>query len=210
MEQFNNYMLSHSVIEFLSMLFWIAGCIIFLIGMCLLIADRATLRSIDKFNRRFPVLPSAKLRAESCDAQCTQNRHVRWLGLAFIAGAVYALHGLVTGADTAALLRVLNIDADFFVLSFWVIEWIRWALVAGNVFAVSAGLALMIYPKAFYILEKRNGVRVPIERSVLGSDDKNFTLDDWVATNPHIAASAIIVAGLVPMADFGAILFGIY
>lgn len=209
MEYFNNYVLSHSVIELVAVMFLIAGFMTFVTGVCLLVGCGETLRFFDELNRRVFALRSMKSIADSRDVQHIEQRHLRWIGLAFIAGAAYALHGLITGFGTAALLHMFGVKPEIFSPAFWVVECVRWLLIAGNLLAIAAGFMLGIFPRAFFFLEARDGPWFSVQRAAQGPDKKNFTLDGWVAEFPHSVAWIIIVAGLVPMGDFGAMLYGI-
>jgi len=209
MEHFNDYVLSRPVIELLAVLFWMTGLIVFLTGMCLLISDGATLRYLERLNRRVFAQRLGTPMADTPEVRCIEQRHLRWIGLAFIAGAAYALQGLITSIDTAALLQFFNVEARFFDIAFWAIEGIRWALIAGNGFAIVAGLMLSIFPKAFYLLGARGVSQVSIQLEAHGPENKHFTLDGWVSKNPQVVGWIIIVAGLVPMGDLGAMLYGI-
>ena len=208
MEYFSNYMLSHPVLDFLYMLFWIAGFIIFLTGMCLLIGERVTLQRLEELTRQVLSPHSVKLNADIREIQRIEKRHLRWVGLAFMVGAVYALHGLITGFDTAALVYVLNVKGRLFIPAFWAIECIRWVLVAGNVFAIIAGFILCIFPNVFFIFNAHGGPSFSLQGAAPGPGKKNFTLDGWATEYPRVVGWLIVVAGLVPMGDFGMMLYG--
>ncbi len=208
MEHFNTYVLSHYAFDLLAVLFWITGAMIFLTGVCLLGGYDGILRCFEGLTHRSS-MRSVQSAADDREIQHIERRHLRWIGLAFIIGAIYALLGLITGFETATLLHVFGVKASIFAPVFWAVECIRWLLIAGNIFALVAGLIISIFPAAFIFLENRSGPWFSAQRAKQDHEKKKFTLDDWVAERPHTVGWIIIVAGAVPMGDFGVMLLGI-
>lgn len=208
MEHFNNYVVSHSVIELLAAMFWVSGFVTFVAGVCLLTSYGGALRFFERLNRRAFALRSIKSEADVREVQHIEQRHLRWIGLAFIVGAAYALHGLITGFDTAALMYALNVKGRLFIPAFWAIECIRWVLVAGNLFAIIAGFILCIFPNVFFIFNAHGEPSFSLQGAAPSLGKKNFTLDSWATEYPRVVGWLIVVAGLVPMGDFGMMLYG--
>ena len=209
MEYIHSAAFQHWAAQFLAVLFLVGGLAVFALGVGLIAGSAATLRFFAAMNRWVSTRRATRPLEVPHDTRPAVQKHRRWLAVVFVAGAAFAVYGLATGFDVRAVSHVLGLEARPFSTASWLIESIRWLLIAGNLVAIVIGIMLGFFPAALAALEARGGHWYSDRRLAKGADAMNFALDDWVAASPRAAGWIMTVAGLILAVDFGIVLFGV-
>jgi hypothetical protein len=209
MEFFDNHAFQLWAIQFLVVLFLAGGAVALAVGVGLLVDSAGTLRFLFALNRWVTTQRALRPLDVSHDTRPLVQKHRRWLAVVFITGAVLAIAGLATQFDTQAVGFVLGLDTRASSAASWLVASIRWALIAGNLAAIVAGIMLGFFPGAMAALEARGGRWYSERQFVRSADTMNLSLDHWVAASPRSAGGIITVAGLVLVGGVGILFFGI-
>jgi len=209
MDFIDSYALQHWVFRFLVALFLVGGLMTLAVGVGLIVRSAQTLRFLDAMNRWVSTRSVLSPIEISPDTRRPGQKHRRWLAVAFIAGAVFAIVGLGTGFDARAVSFALGLDTRPSSVAAWLVESARWALIVGNLAAIVIGISLGFFPDALAALEARGGRWYTARRLAKGANAMNLPLDSWVASSPRAAGWIITVAGLVLVGDFCIVLFGV-
>ena len=191
-------------VEFIAVIFVVA--LVFLgIGVGLIVASAATLRFLARMNRWVPTRRAFRPLEVPYNTGPTVQKHRRWLAVVFVAGAAVALYGLIVEFDARAVSVMFGLNPRSSMVTAWLIDAGRWALIVGNLAALVIGVMLGLFPDALAALEARGG-RWYSDRQLKAADEMNLTLDNWVAASPRAAGWLITVAAVVLLGAFGIIL----
>jgi hypothetical protein len=197
------------IAESLALFFLIGGVAVLAVGLGLFFNGGGTLRAFEKLNRWVSLRRATRPLEILRDTRPTVQKYRRWLAAIFVAGGAYALYGLATHFDAAAIIFSLRLNflrADF---ASWLVDSTRWVLIAGNLTAIAIGFALAFAP-AFVEAIESAGSRWFSERQLTkGSDDLRLPLDQRVAENPRVSGLIIAFFGLVLIGAFTLMLFGV-
>ena len=132
------------------------------------------------------------------DRPLTRNRYV--FGGFVVIGSLYALFGLMVIFDLRSLLEFAHDHARHRVI-IWGIQMMWWALVLGNLGALSVGLLELAAPARLEHLSRLANRWVMPVRIDDRADEMNMALDNWVDRFPRfsglvIAAGATVVVFL--------------
>lgn len=209
MEFIDSHEFQRWAVQFLAVLFLAGGLMTVAAGVGLIVGSAWTLRLFAAMNRWVSMRRALKPIEIPRDTRPAVLKHRRWLAAAFVAGAAFAIAGLATGFDARAIGFVFGLDMRPSSVTSWLVESVRWALIVGNLAAIVIGIMLGFFPGALAALEARGGRWYSERQLVKSADEMNLSLDNWVAASPRSAGWIITVAGLVLVADFAIMLFGI-
>lgn len=207
MELIDSYAFQRWAVQFLVMLFLAGGLMAFVVGLGLIIDSAGTLRFFVAMNRWVSTRRAFMQLDGLRDTRRLVQKHRRWLAAVFVAGAAFALVGLVTGFDAKAVGFVFGLGTRPSSVASWLVESARWMLIVGNLTAIVVGIMLGFVPGALAALEARGGRWYSEQRLVKGADTMNLSLDNWVAASPRFAGWIITVAGLVLVGNFAIMWF---
>lgn len=193
-------------IQFVVVFFLVAGCALLAVGASLIINSAGALRFFAAMNRWVSMRRFIRPAEVPRDIRQTVLKHRRWLAVAFIAGGGYALYRLVATFNTREIISVLGLDLLHPVFVAWLLESVRWILIAGNVAAVAVGVMLALFPDALIALEARGSRWFSQRRLAKGGDTMNLALDQLVAEFPRASGIIIVVFALVLIGVFGLML----
>jgi hypothetical protein len=186
--------------------FLVAGVALFAVGISLVVNSVGALRFFGGMNRWVSMRRATKPLEISRDTRQAVQKHRYWLAAIFVLGGAFAVFGLLTQFDAAAVIFVFNPDFVKPALSIWLIDSVRWMLVAGNLLAMVTGILLAFFPDVVVRMEAR-GSRWYSERKITkGADQLNLKLDAWVSAHPRIAGWGIVFFALVLIGAFGLLL----
>lgn len=208
MEFIDNFAIQRWTVQFLVVLFLAGGLMTFAVGVGLIMGSAGTLRFFAAVNRWVSTRSVIGPVEDSSVAGRPVQKFRRWVAVAFIAGAAFALYGLATAFDAQEVSRAFGLDTWPTSAASWLAESARWVLIVGNLAAIVIGMILGFFPDALAALEVGGGRRYVFRRLVKGADTMNLSLDNWVAASPRAAGWVIAVAGLVLVGDFGIVLIG--
>ena len=211
MPSINNQVVEQLIIPFVVLFFFVWGIIGIAVGVSLIVYGARMLQFFSTMNRWVSTRQKFKAVAVPHDIGQAVQRHRRWLAAVFVAGAAYAIFGLVARFDVSAVVSALGMGIPRFYVE-WAVESLRWLLVVGSVFAIVIGIMLGFFPNALGALEayanrwysfRQLGMRLGIP-----GDTMYLTLDKWVETFPKTAGWIIAIAASVVVVDSGIMLFG--
>lgn len=195
-------------VQFLAVLFLVGGLAVLAVGVGLVGGSARTLRFFTTLNRWVSTRRAGRPFEIPHDTRQAVQKHRRWLAVVFVAGAAFALYGLGARFDVRAAGFMFGIDTQAASGAAWLVESVRYVLIAGNLAAVVIGIMLGFFPHALTALEARGGRWYSDRQLVKGANTMNLALDKWVAASPRAAGWIMVVAGLVLAIDFGIILLG--
>jgi hypothetical protein len=188
-----NYLADQLLIPFVLWFFMVASLVGIVLAVCLVADGARTLRLLATMNRWISLRSSLKPMELPHDIGKTVYGHRRWFGIAFAVGGAFSMFMLLAYVEAAAVVSALGRNARPVVVS-WIVESLRWILVAGGALAVVIGLMLAFSADALRALEARANRWFSSRQFVKGADTMYLTLDQWVETHPR-TAGWMIAAG---------------
>lgn len=186
--------------------FLVSGLALLAVGISLIVNSACTLRFFGNMNRWVSMRRMSRPLEIPRDTRQTVQLYRYWFAAIFVAGGAFAVFSLLTQFDAAAITFVLGLGFFKPAFSGWLIDSVRWLLVAGNVLAIAAGILLAFFPHIVVKLEARGSHWYSERRITKGADQLNLKLDAWVESNPRPAGWAIVFFALVLLGAFGLIL----
>jgi hypothetical protein len=192
-----NYLADQLLIPFVLWFFIVTSLVGIALGVCLIADSARTLRVLGTMNRWISLRSSLKPMEQPHDIGKAVYGHRRWFGIAFVVGGAFSIFMLIAYVEAAAVVSALGGNARP-VAVFWIVESLRWILVAGGALAVVIGLMLAFSADALRALEARANRWYSSRKLGKGADTMYLTLDQWVETHPRtagwmIAAGSVIV-----------------
>jgi hypothetical protein len=191
-----NYLADQLLIPFLLWILIAAGLTGIALGVCLIADGARTLRLLGTMNRWISMRRSLKPMEQPHDIGKAVYRYPRWFGIAFAIAGAFAIFMLVKNVEAAAVVSALGGSPARVVVT-WVVESLRWILVAGGVLAVVVGAILVFSADALRSWEARANQWISSRRLVKGADTMHLTLDRWVATSPRVAGWMIALGSTI-------------
>ena len=176
------------------------------VGLGLIVSPVKMLRLFGSVNRYVSTRNGFKALSAMHDVEPQIRKNRRWIGTLFILGAAYSIFGLVRWYDNGPIISALSLDLPRPFLA-WIVDSVRWSLIACSVFAFVIGTLLCFYPKVVYRLEQPADHWYSLRKLFLGVDTLHLGLDRWVTAFPR-AAGLIIVIGALVAAAYSAVLWG--
>ena len=186
--------------------FLVGGVALLVVGVCLLVNSAAALRFFGNMNRWVSMRGASRSLEIPRDTRQAVQQYRYWLAAIFVSGGVFAVFSLLTQFKATAVVTMLGLESLRPVVVLWVIDSVRWMLVAGNMGAVVAGIMLAFFPAAVVALEARGSHWYSERKITKGGDDMNTRLDTWVAVYPRAAGGIIVVFALALIGAFALIL----
>lgn len=205
----DNFALQHWAFRFLAALFLVGGLTTFVVGMGLIVDSAATLQFLGAMNRWVSTRRMLGLFVGSGDPGRPVHKFQGWLAVVFVAGAAFAIVGLGTGFDARAVSVAFGLDTRPSSASLWLVESARWALIAGNLFAIAIVAGLAFFPETRAASQGRSGRWYSVRRLAKNANAMNMRLDGWVAASPRAAGWIITAAGLVLVGNLAIVLLKI-
>jgi hypothetical protein len=189
------------VVQTTYIVFLAGAALAVLIGILLLIDSARVLRWNASLSRWVSTRDAVRPLDEPRDIKRFVYRNHRILGVLVVAGAIYTLDVLTFGFQTGALARIFRGLANQSVLGI-VLDTLRLFLVAANLLAVFAGLALAFRPSLL------KGVEAWADRSYAmrsdgRMDEMRFQPDQWVGAHPKLAGALVVAGGAFVLLAFG-------
>jgi hypothetical protein len=129
--------------------------------------------------------------------------HRRWFGAAFAVGGAFVIFMLLAKVNVAAVVSALGRNATPVIVA-WIVESLRWILLAGGALAFVIGVMLVFSNDALRALEARVSGWYSTRQFVKGADTMHLTLDEWVETFPRTAgwmlalgATIVLIASMI-------------
>jgi len=110
--------------------------------------------------------------------------HGRWFGGAFALGGAFVAFMLLARVDLAAVVPALGRSAPPVIVD-WIVDSLKWLLVAGGALAVIIGVMLFFSPDAVRAVDARLNRWTSTRQMGKGADTMHLMLDQWVGTHPR-------------------------
>jgi hypothetical protein len=199
----SDYLVDQLLIPFVLSFFIVAAIAGIALGVCLIVGSARTLRFLSALNRWISLRNGLKPMEEPHDIGKAVYGHRRWFGAAFAVGGAFAIFVLLTKVEVAAVDSALGSSATPAVVA-WIVESLRWILLAGDVLAVVTGVMLVFSSDALRALEARTNRWYSSSQLGKGADTMYLTLDQWVETFPRTAgwtlalgAAIVLIASII-------------
>lgn len=191
--------------------FLVCGIFLLVVGMSLIVNSAGALRLFGSLNRWVSMRRATKALEIPRDTRPAVQKYRYVLAAVFVAGGVFAIIGLVTQFNTAAVITLLHLDYFHPTYAAWLADGARWILIVGNLAAIVAGILLAFFPDTLRAIEARGGDWYSERKMARGADTVHVTsLDTWVAAYPRPAGVIITVFALGLIGAFGLLLPGLW
>jgi hypothetical protein len=138
------------------------------------------------------------------DTEQMSHKYRRWVGAIFILGGVFSIFGLIARVDAAAIGAALKLG-NMLPFAVWLMESLRWFLIAGSLLGIAVGIMLCFYPNALGAIEKFANQWISSRHITRGGDDMRMTLDRVVEAYPR-PSGWIIACGSLGVVIYSAVL----
>lgn len=203
----NPLVVDQLLVPFVIRFFFVFGIIGFAVGVGLIIDPARMHRFFGFMNTWVSLRRSTKWLAIPRDISSTVQRYRHLIGLTFILLGAFSTVVLMTRIDVNHVVTALNVGAPHSFVA-WIVDSMRWFLIAGNVLAIAIGFMLMVYPNFLHSVEARVNRWVSFRARSLGADTENMGLDRWVDSYPRAMGWLVAIAALPVAVIYGLQLFG--
>jgi len=198
-----NYLADQLLIPFVLWFFIVVAVVGIALGVCLIASSARTLRLLGTTNRWISLRTRFRPMEAPHDIGKAIYGHRRWFGAAFAVGGAFMMFMLLASVKGAAVVSALGRSATPAVVA-WIVESLRWILLAGGALAVVTGVMLVFSSDALRALEARTNRWYSASQLGKGADTMYLTLDQWVETFPRTAgwmlglgAAIVLIASII-------------
>jgi hypothetical protein len=177
------------------------------VGIGLLVSSPTMFRLFAVMNRWVSLRRPLKPLEVSHDLGPIVSRYRLAFGPLILIGALASLYGLLVRIDSAALVAALRFDLPGAYL-LWIVDSLRWFLVAGSVLALVVGALLIVSPGTLGPFVSAADHWYSTRKAGTGADRMNLAVDSWVQAHPRTAGWVISLGALVVVVNFGILLLG--
>ena len=195
------------VAEFLVLLFLVGGFTLLVIGLGLIFSSARTLNFFARLNRWVSLRQTVKPLEIPRDTRPAVQKWRRWFAVLFVAGGAFALFGLFTRYDAAAIIYGLKLGFLRPSFAYWVIDSVRWVLIIGNLVGIAIGIMLAFFPDTVARSKRAAAGGTSERRHAVNRDAMRVTkIDEWVAEFPRASGLVITVFAVFFIGAFGLML----
>jgi len=181
-----NYLVDQLLIPFVLWFFMVTGIVGIALGVGLIVSSARTLRFLGTMNRWVSLRSSLRPMEMPHDIGKAVYGHGRWFGGAFALGGAFVAFMLLARVELAAVVPALGRSAPPVIVD-WIVESLKWMLVAGGALGVVIGAMLVFSSDALRALEARLNRWYSSRQMGKGADTMHLLLDQWVGTHPRSA-----------------------
>ena len=205
MPRFNNYLIDQLIAPAFVWFFFIGGVVAVVIGVGLILRNPRVFSLFDLLNQSISTRKATKALSIQRDSERFFWKYRIPVGALFIAGALYADYGLLTGAGNAAIVTALNAKLPpGFV--FWIVESLRYFLVVSCTVSIIVGVLLVLSPDTLKAIESSGSRWYSTRKMAPEAEQMNLKFDNWVRNNPRTAGLVIVFPALGMVTHFGDVL----
>jgi hypothetical protein len=198
-----NYLVDQLLIPFVLWFFIVMGLVGIALGVCLIVGSARTLRFLGTMNRWISLRTSLKPMEEPHHIGNVVYGHRRWFGTVFAVGGAFMLFMLLAKVEVALVVAALDRRATP-VIAAWMVESLKWILLAGGALAVVIGGMLVFSTDALRATEARVNRWYSSRKLGKGADTMHLMLDQWVGASPRAAgwmlalgAAIVLIASMI-------------
>jgi hypothetical protein len=194
------------LVPFIVRFFFVFGLIGLLVGVGLIL-DRARMhRFLGFMNTWVSVRRSTKWLAVPRDISPTVQRFRHLIGATFILFGAFSTVVLMMRFDVNQVVATFAVDAPHLFVA-WIVDGVRWFLIAGGMLAITIGIMLIVFPSALRSVEDGANRWVSFRTYSQRGDAVHRGLDIWVESYPRATGWVIAVVGLSVVVVYGLQLF---
>lgn len=198
-----NYLADQLLIPFVLWFFIVVAVVGIALGVCLIASSARTLRLLGTTNRWISLRTRFRPMEAPHDIGKAIYGHRRWFGAAFAVGGAFMMFMLLASVKGAAVVSALRMNVTPVIVAY-IVESLRWILLAGGALAVVTGVMLVFSSDALRALEARTNRWYSASQLGKGADTMYLTLDQWVETFPRTAgwmlglgAAIVLIASII-------------
>lgn len=203
----NQLVVDQLLVPFVIRFFFVFGIIGFVVGVGLIVDPARMHRFFGFMNTWVSLRRSTKWLAVPRDISATVQRYRHLIGLTFILLGAFSTFVLMSRIEVNHVVTTLNVSAPSLFVA-WIVDSMRWFLIAGNVLAIAIGFMLMVSPNFLHSVEARVNRWVSFRERSLGADTENMGLDRWVDRYPRTMGWLVAIIALPVAIIYGLQLFG--
>jgi hypothetical protein len=202
----NQSIVDQFLIPFLIRFFFVFGIVGFVVGVGLVL-DHVRMHRLSGFmNQWVSMRHSTKWLAVPRDIGPLVQRFRHLIGTIFILLAAFSTFVLMTRFDADHVAAAFDVNAPHaFVV--WIVDAMRWLLIAGGMLAIVVGVMLMVSPNVLRSVEARTNRWVSFRTHSQSGDAVHAGFDKWVESYPRAMGSAFAVVALAVVVVYGLQLF---
>jgi hypothetical protein len=204
-----NPLIVELLVRALFLFFLVAGIAGAALGLSLILSPGLAFQLLDPMNRWVSGSKTlAPLEAvHNIDPAIYKYR--RWFSAVFIVGTAFSMFMIVAKFDIRVFSSMIG-TARYSVIGPWLIESLKWLMIAGSVLALVIGIVLGFFPNALSVVEKRaNQWYVPRQLGH-GANKMHLLIDRWVQHSPKTAGWIIVIGALIVIVNSAVVLLGRY
>lgn len=203
--------MSHPIVDqffvpFIVRFFFVFGIIGFAVGVGLIFNHVRMHQFFGIMNHWVSMRRSTRWLAIPLDTGSTMQRFRRLIGAAFILVAAFSTFVLITQIDANRVVAALRVEVPYSFAT-WIMESVRWFLIAGSMVAIAVGIMLIFFPNALRAIETRANHWYSFRCCSRSGDTMHMDFDRWIENHPRAMGWIIAVASLVVVVDYGTLLF---
>jgi hypothetical protein len=194
------------LVPFIVRFFFAFGIIGFAVGVGLILNHVRMHQLFVVMDRWVSMRRSTKWLAVTHDIGPSVQRFPRLIGTIFILLAAFSTFVLLWQLDVNKVVDALRVEApNSFVV--WIVDCVRWFLVAGSMLAIAVGTMLILWPNALRSIEARASRWYSFRSHTRSGDTMHMGFDLWIERYPKVVGWIIAMAALVVVVDYGMRLF---
>jgi hypothetical protein len=204
-----NPLIVELLVRALFLFFLVAGIAGAALGLSLILSPGRAFQFLDPMNRWVSGSKTLAPLEAVHNIDPTIYKYRRWFSAVFIVGAAFSVFMIVAKLDVRVFLSMTG-AARYSVIGPWLLESLKWLMIAGSLLALAIGIVLGFFPNALSVVEKRaNQWYVPSELGQ-GANKMHLLIDRWVQHSPKAAGWIIVIGALIVVVNSAVVLHGRY
>jgi hypothetical protein len=186
--------------------FLVFGVVGFAVGVGLVLNHARMHQLFTTTDRWVSMRRSTKWLSVPRDIEADVRHYPRFIGGIFMLLAAFSTFVLTVQFNVAGVVNALDVAAPYSYVA-WLVECLRWALVAGGVVAIAVGAMLIFWPAALRSIETYSDRWYSFRAHNKIGDTMHLGFDQWVESYPRVFGVVIALAAIVVVVEYALRLF---
>jgi len=186
---------------FIDRFFFTFGVIGFAVGVGLILDHARMHRLFTTMDRWVSMRRSTKWLSVPHDIGAVVRHYRRFIGVIFMLLAAFSTFVLTAQFNVAGVVNAFGLVAPFSFVA-WLVECLRWVLVAGEVVAITVGAMLIFWPAALRSIETYSDRWYSFRVHSKKGDTMPLDFDQWIERSPRLFGVGIAVAAAVVVVEY--------
>ena len=204
-----NHLIFELLVRALFLFFLVAGIGGMALGLWLIFSPGRVFQVISPMNRWVSGSKTLAPLEVAHNIDPVVYKYRRWFSAAFIVGAAFSMFMIVAKLDVGVVLSLIGASRYSFIGP-WLLQSLKWLMIAGSVLALAIGIVLAFFPDAMGALEERANQWYAPKRLGQGADEMHLLVDRWVQSSPKTAGWMILIGALIVVGNSAVVLLGRY